>query len=115
MKRVGEKKKPNKQTKDNNREKLKCALRGKSGLEWTGIVASDVRLLLFTEEVTEPQLPSPLPLQTLFVNRLAFVSGEVEDGGVSPTLWYSTPLPDDIDPEVDLVRLFSCSHCDVIL
>ena len=84
-------------------------------MERTGIVASDLRLLVFTEEVTEPQLPSPLPLQTLFVNRLAFVSGEVEDGGVSPTLWYSTPLPDDIDPEVDLVRLFSCSHCDVIL
>ncbi|XP_066019327.1 protein virilizer homolog isoform X2 [Pocillopora verrucosa] len=57
------------------------------------------------EEVTEPQLPSPLPLQTLFVNRLAFVSGEVEDGGVSPTLWYSTPLPDDIDPEVDLIKI----------
>jgi len=56
------------------------------------------------EEVTEPQLPTPLPLQTLFTNRLAFVAGEVEDGRVSPTLWYSTPPPDDIDPEVDLIK-----------
>ena len=60
--------------------------------------------VLFTEEVTEPQLPAPLPLQALFVNRLVFVAGEAEDGRVSPTLWYSTPPPDDIDPEVDLVR-----------
>ena len=59
--------------------------------------------VLFTEEVTEPQLPAPFPLQTLFFSRLAFVAGEVEDGRVSPTLWYSTPPPDDIDPEVDLV------------
>ena len=62
------------------------------------------RLFCFTEEVTEPQLPAPLPLQALFVNRLVFVAGEAEDGRVSPTLWYSTPPPDDIDPEVDLVR-----------
>ena len=60
-------------------------------------------LILFSEDVTEPQLPSPLPLQTLFVDRLVFIEGEVEDGSVSPTLWYSTPPPDDIDPEVDLV------------
>ncbi|XP_068721343.1 protein virilizer homolog isoform X6 [Montipora capricornis] len=56
------------------------------------------------EDVTEPQLPSPLPLQTLFVDRLVFIEGEVEDGSVSPTLWYSTPPPDDIDPEVDLIK-----------
>ncbi|CAH3176041.1 unnamed protein product [Porites evermanni] len=56
------------------------------------------------EEVTEPQLPAPLPLQALFVNRLVFVAGEAEDGRVSPTLWYSTPPPDDIDPEVDLIK-----------
>ncbi|XP_015749775.1 PREDICTED: protein virilizer homolog [Acropora digitifera] len=57
------------------------------------------------EEVVEPQLPVPLPLQTLFVDRLVFIAtGEVEDGRVSPTLWYSTPLPDDIDPEVDLIK-----------
>ena len=61
-------------------------------------------VFLFIEEVTEPQLPAPLPLQALFVSRLVFVTGEVEDGRVSPTLWYSTPPPDDIDPEVDLVR-----------
>lgn len=60
-------------------------------------------VFVYAEEVTEPQLPGPLPLQTLFVNRLSFVAGEVEDGRVSPTLWYSTPPPDDIDPEVDLV------------
>lgn len=62
-----------------------------------------VLFVLCTEEVTEPQLPAPLPLQTLFIKRLAFVAGEVEDGRVSPTLWYSTPPPDDIDPEADLV------------
>ena len=62
-----------------------------------------VFFLFYTEEVTEPQLPSPLPLQTLFMKRLAFIAGEVEDGRVSPTLWYSTPPPDDIDPEADLV------------
>ena len=62
-----------------------------------------VFFVLFTEEVTEPQLPAPLPLQTLFIKRLAFIAGEVEDGRVSPTLWYSTPPPDDIDPEADLV------------
>lgn len=56
------------------------------------------------EEVTEPQLPAPLPLQTLFIKRLAFIAGEVEDGRVSPTLWYSTPPPDDIDPEADLIK-----------
>lgn len=61
---------------------------------------------LFSEEVVEPQLPVPLPLQTLFVDRLVFIAtGEVEDGRVSPTLWYSTPLSDDIDPEVDLVSI----------
>ena len=59
--------------------------------------------LFYLEEVTEPQLPAPLPLQTLFIKRLAFIAGEVEDGRVSPTLWYSTPPPDDIDPEADLV------------
>lgn len=59
--------------------------------------------LFYAEEVTEPQLPAPLPLQTLFIKRLAFIAGEVEDGRVSPTLWYSTPPPDDIDPEADLV------------
>ena len=67
--------------------------------------------VLFTEEVPEPQLPAPLPLQTLFVNRLSFVAGEVEDGRVSPTLWYSTPPPDDIDPEVDLVRYTRSMKC----
>lgn len=56
------------------------------------------------EEVTEPQLPAPLPLQMLFMKRLAFIAGEVEDGRVSPTLWYSTPPPDDIDPEADLIK-----------
>ena len=62
---------------------------------------------LFSEEVVEPQLPVPLPLQTLFVDRLVFIAtGEVEDGRVSPTLWYSTPLSDDIDPEVDLVSIW---------
>ena len=49
--------------------------------------------LFYAEEVTEPQLPAPLPLQTLFIKRLAFIAGEVEDGRVSPTLWYSTPPP----------------------
>ena len=62
-----------------------------------------VFFLFYAEEVTEPQLPAPLPLQTLFIKRLAFIAGEVEDGRVSPTLWYSTPPPDDIDPEADLV------------
>jgi len=74
--------------------------------------AQDVDFFFFgvcTEEVTEPQLPAPLPLQTLFIKRLAFIAGEVEDGRVSPTLWYSTPPPDDIDPEADLV----CAMADI--
>ena len=81
------------------------AKQGKNGVGKVLLHLNNV--FVSTEEVTEPQLPGPLPLQTLFVSRLAFVSGEVEDGGLSPTLWYSTPLSDDIDPEVDLVSFYS--------
>ena len=33
--------------------------------------------------------------------------GVMEDGRVSPTLWYSTPPPDDIDPDTELVSQHS--------
>lgn len=50
----------------------------------------------------------------LFVNRLVFVFGEVEDGGVSLMFWYFIFFLDDIDFEVDLVRFFFCFYCEVI-
>jgi hypothetical protein len=61
-------------------------------------------LNISTEEDKEPDLPSSHPFQQLFNNRITFIAGDPEDGGVSPTLWFSTPPPEDIEPETDMVR-----------
>ena len=60
-------------------------------------------LHLDTIEDIEPILSAAQPLQTLFNVRAAFSSGDDVSGRVSPTLWYSSPPPDDVDVESELV------------
>ncbi|XP_046843744.1 protein virilizer homolog [Xenia sp. Carnegie-2017] len=63
-----------------------------------------------TIEDIEPILSAAQPLQTLFNVRAAFSSGDDVSGRVSPTLWYSSPPPDDVDVESELVN---CNFEDI--
>ncbi|CAB4009510.1 Hypothetical predicted protein, partial [Paramuricea clavata] len=82
-------------------ETLEALLNGVASLRKVEDVKSEME---DTKEDNEPVLPAAQPLQTLFNKRAAFSSGEDVSGRVSPTLWYSTPPPDDVDVESELVN-----------
>ncbi|XP_032239256.2 protein virilizer homolog isoform X2 [Nematostella vectensis] len=56
------------------------------------------------DEDKQPDLPSSQSFQQLFTGRVSFVISDMDDGQVSPTLWFSTPPPEDIEPEADMVK-----------
>ncbi|XP_028392300.1 protein virilizer homolog isoform X2 [Dendronephthya gigantea] len=88
-------------------ETLEALLNGVTSLRKVEDIKSDLE---DANEDEEPILPAAQPLQTLFNKRAAFSSGGDISCRVSPTLWYSTPPPDDVDVESELV---SCDFEEV--